>query len=217
MTGLMLKDIFVMRKTLKTYLLFLLFYLALSVLGLFSISFVTAFIQVMVMMLPIGAFSYDEVAKWDRYALTFPLNRRSLVGGRYLFTMVTVVGAALFGLLACVLLSILGDRENLAENLITVMVSLAVGIAIADIILPLCYKLGPERARPYLYVVVFVPILLLFGAYKLGLLDSMDLSGLNSLSDGAALALAALCPLAALAGLGVSYLISCRVMEGKEF
>lgn len=217
MSGLLIKDILIMRKTLKSYLLFWLFYLLLAILGLFNISFIIAFIQVMVMMLPIGIFSYDEVSKWDRYALTFPLGRRALVGGRYLFTIVIVLGAALFGLLSCVVLSILDGSQILVENILTVLGSLSVGILIADVLLPLCYKLGPERARPFLYALVCVPVLLLFAAYRLGLLEQMDFAGLNSLSDQAVLGLFALLLLVTLAGLGVSYLISCRVMEGKEF
>lgn len=217
MTGLLIKDILIMRKTLKSYLLFWAFYLLLAIFGLFNISFVTAFIQVMVMMLPIGIFSYDEAAKWDRYAMTFPLGRRVLVGGRYLFTLVVILGAALFGLLSCVILSILDGQQVLTENTLTVLVSLSVGILIADVLLPLCYKLGPERARPYLYALVCIPVLLIFVVYRLGLLDMVNFAGLNDLSDQSVLGLSALLLLAALAGLGVSYLISCRVMEGKEF
>lgn len=88
MTGLVLKDMLVMRKTLKTYVLFLAFYLLLAVIGLFPISTITAVTQIIIMMLPLSAFSFDELAKWDRYALTFPTGRRSLVGARYLFTLV---------------------------------------------------------------------------------------------------------------------------------
>lgn len=73
MTGLVLKDMLVMRKTLKTYVLFLAFYLLLAVIGLFPISTITAVTQIIIMMLPLSAFSFDELAKWDRYALTFPL------------------------------------------------------------------------------------------------------------------------------------------------
>ena len=217
MTGLVLKDILVMRKSIKSYGLFMIFYLVMSALDIFPSSFTTAIIQIIVMMLPIGAFSYDEMAKWDRCAMSLPLSRRAVVGGRYLFALLTCLCAAAYGLLSCVFLSIAGSGEMLTENLITVVVCLGLGLLYCDILLPLCYKLGPERSRPYLYLVIFLPIIVLFGGAKLGMLDNLDLSGLNSLSPGAVLAGTALLPLAALAGLGVSYLISCRLVEGKEF
>lgn len=216
MTGLVWKDLLVMRKTLKTYALFLAFYLALAVMGMFALSFVTAMINVIVMMLPISAFSYDDAAKWDRYAMTLPLGRRAVVGARYLFVLMISLSAAAFGLAACVIMSLAG-RGDLAESLATVLVSLGVGLFIADILMPLSYKLGPERARPYLYVVVFLPLIVLIGVYKLGLLDGVDFSWIDALPDVGILGMFALVPLASLIGLGISFLISCRVMEGKEF
>lgn len=217
MTGLVLKDILVMRKSIKSYGLFMLFYLVMSALDIFPISFTTALVQIIVMMLPIGAFSYDEMSKWDRCAMSLPLSRRVVVGSRYLFALFTCLCAAAYGLLSCVFLSIVGRGEVLTENLITVAVCLSLGLLYCDILLPLCYKLGPERARPYLYLVIFLPVIALFGSVKLGLLDNLDLSFLELLSPAAVLAGIALIPLAALAGLGVSYLISCRLVEGKEF
>ena len=94
MTGLILKDFLVMRKTLKTYTLFLAFYAALAALGVFPLSVVTAMVQIILIMLPISAFSYDEFAKWDRYAMTLPLGRRTVVKARYLFTLLMSLGAA---------------------------------------------------------------------------------------------------------------------------
>lgn len=216
MTGLVMKDILVMRKTLKSYALFLCLYLLLSLLGVFDIYFVTAMINVIIMMLPIGTFSYDEVAKWDRYAMSLPLSRRRIVGARYLFALFMALMAAAFGLLAVVLLSIVGNVV-LIEALSTILTSIGVGLFITDILLPLCYKLGPERARPYLYLVVFLPLIALFGSYKLGLLDSIDLSWIDQLPDAGILFVFSLVPLGALAGLVVSFLISCRIMEKKEF
>lgn len=214
MIGLVWKDILVMRKTLRAYALFLAFYLLLAVMGAFDISFVTAMIQVILLMVPISAFSYDEQAKWNRYVMTFPLGRRAVVGGRYLFSLLTALVSSSFGLLVCVFTSLLG-RSQLAENLAAVLVSLGVGLFIVDIMLPLCYKLGPERARPYLYAVVFFPVIALFLAYKLGF--QADLSFLDRLPAPAALGLFALVPLTALAGMWISWLISCRVAAGKEF
>lgn len=216
MTGLVLKDILVMRKTLKTYVLFLIFYALLAVMGIFDVSIITSMIQVIIMLLPISAFSYDEQAEWDRYAMALPSGRHCVVSARYLFALLMVLGAAVFGLVVCVFLAIL-NSGSLAESLATVLVSLGVGLLITDIILPLNYKLGPERARPYLYAVVFLPIIILFGSAKLGLFEGMDLSFLNRMSQASVLAVFALVPLAALLAMGVSFLISCRILDGKEF
>lgn len=215
MTGLIAKDFLVMRKSIKTYILFLAFYFVMTALGLFPISFVTSMVQLIIMMLPLSAFSYDELAKWDRYAFSLPLGRRAVAGARYLFALLLSLFAALFGLVSCLILSAFFHDPNLVENCLTVTVSLALGLLYCDILLPLTYKLGPERARPYFYLVIFLPIILLFGAYKLGMLN--NLSFLLELPDAVVIPFLLLLPLLPLLGMGVSYLISCRILEHKEF
>ena len=217
MIGLVWKDFLVMRRTMRSYILFLIFYALLAVMGMFDLAIVTAMIQVIMLMLPIGAFSYDEHARWDRYAPALPLSRRQIVGARYLFTLLLALVATAFGAAAGVVLSFTAGPLAMKENLLTVLVSLGAGLFIVDVLLPLCYKLGPERARPYLYGVVFIPWLLLFGAYKLELIRDFDLTALEQLSQISTLLLFSLIPLTALAGLGVSFLISCRIMEKKEY
>jgi len=216
MTGLVLKDLLILRKTLKSYAIMLAFYLAMAAMRLFDLSFVTSIINIIIMILPLSAFAYDEQAKWDRYALSLPLGRRAVVGARYLFVAILLLFVAVFGLLFCVLLSAMASQD-LAESIATLFASTAMGLFIADITLPLSYKLGPERARPYFYAVTFLPLVLFFGAYKLGFLDNVDLSWIDALPTVRALGLFALLPLAALAGLAISYFISCRIVDRKEF
>ncbi len=217
MMGLVLKDMLVMRKTIRTYALFLIFYLVMTLLGLFTISFTTAILQLIVMLLPMSAFSFDEMARWNGYALTFPLGRRAVVTGRYLFALIMTLVAGLCGLLSCVLVSIFDSQDMLLENMMTVMVCLSLGLLYADILLPLCYKLGPERARPYFYVVIFLPIVLIFGGWQLGLFGADSLSFLSSTPDATVVKLSFFLPIVPLAGMWVSFLISCRIMEQKEF
>ena len=215
MTGLIVKDFLVMRKSIKTYILFLLFYFVMAALGIFPISFITAMVQIIIMMLPLSAFSYDELSKWDRYAFSLPLSRRAVAGARYLFALILSLFSALFGLLVCLVLSLFFHAPDLMENCLTVMVSLALGLLYCDILLPLTYKLGPGRARPYFYLVIFLPIILLFGAFKLGLLGG--LAFLLKLPDATVITFLFLLPLLPLMGMGVSYLSSCRILEHKEF
>ena len=215
MIGLVKKDMLVAKKTMRTYLLFLLFYFGLAVMGMFNISFVATFACVLVMMMPVAAFSYDEQAKWDRYAMSMPLGRRAVVAARYLFSLVLAIIATAIGTATCVILSAL-EREDLVEALVTVLSSLGVGMLFAAIMLPLCYKMGAERARPYMYVVIFVPVIALFLAYRAGV--HIDLSFLDALPGAVIIGgTFALFPLTGLLALGVSYLISCRIAAGKEY
>ena len=217
MTGLIWKDFMVSKRTVKAYLGIMIFYAALTVMGMFSVTFVTAFVSVILIMLPISAFAYDEQAKWDRYAMSLPIGRSRVVGARYLFTLLIVLVSLAFALLAGVAVAVTG-KGDLMEVLVSALTTLAAGLLIADVLLPLCYKVGPERARPYLYALVFIPALGLFLAYRMGIhIDTSWLDRLAQSSPAAVLGLFSLPLLAALALTFVSYLISCRVAAGKEY
>lgn len=217
MTGLIMKDLLVSKRSLKAYLGIMLFYVFLTFIGMFNTAFVTAFVSVMLIMLPIGAFSYDEMAKWDRYAMALPLGRRAVVGARYLFTLLVSLSSLALTLLSGVAVSVSGQGSFL-EVMVSGLGTLGAGLLIADIMLPLCYKLGPERARPYLYAFVFAPVIVMFLAFRMGVrIDASWLDRLAETSPGAVLALFSLLPLAALALMFVSYLISCRIAAGKEY
>ena len=210
MTGLMRKDLLVLRKQLRTYLIFLVIYGALSVAGLFPLAAVAAMIQILMVMLPISAFSFDEIARWDRYAAALPGGRRAMVTSRYLFTFLVALAAAVLGAATCLILS-RTTGEPVAEGLAAVLACLGLGLFIADVLLPLCYKWGVERARPWMYVVIFVPVLLFVGAWYLGLLD-----WLNAVPEEAVMALTAGAALLPFAGMLISWRISLAIMERKE-
>ena len=217
MTGLIWKDFMVSKRTVKAYLGIMIFYAAMTVMGMFSVTFVTAFVSVILIMLPISAFAYDEQAKWDRYAMSLPIGRSRVVGARYLFTLLIVLVSLAFALLAGVAVAVTG-KGDLMEVLVSALTTLAAGLLIADVLLPLCYKVGPERARPYLYALVFIPALGLFLAYRMGIhIDTSWLDRMAQSSPAAVLGLFSLPLLAALALTFVSYLISCRVAAGKEY
>ena len=152
------------------------------------------------MILPISAFSYDEFARWDRYARTLPLSPRQLVGARYLFVLLLMLAVAAIGAVSAVLLSFTGSAD-LWESLGAQLASLGVALFIVDVMLPLNYRLGPERARPFLFAVTFLPFILLFLLAKA---DILDLSFLDRLQPSQAAA-------------GFAFLISCRVTERKEY
>ena len=216
MTGLIMKDILVMRKALTSYLFIMVLYAVMALLDIFNFGFLITFVQVMLMVLPITAFAYDEQAKWDRYAMSLPLGRSKVVGARYLFVLVLALctfSLALFGIAIIYLL----QQEDLVEMLLTLMVSASIGLLVPAIILPLNYKLGAERARPYLYTVIFIPVIVVVLLSKLDLLDLSALNALEALSPAFIIGGAALLPLVGLAALFISYLISCRVAAGKDF
>ena len=214
MTGLIWKDALVMRKNIRFYVIFMLAYFGLAVLGVFDASIVISFSTVIIMVLPISCFSFDETAKWDRFCRSLPLESRDIVGARYFFTLLILLVLAACSSMCAVALTLLDlGNASLIENLASMLGSLGAGLFIVDVMLPLCYKLGPERARPYLFAVVLIPFVGLFLLLRFGDLG-LSLEFLNQLPEINALGVIALLPLAGLLGLLLSFLLS---HEGTEF
>lgn len=217
MTGLVIKDLLVGMKTIRSYAMVVGIYAVMAVLKIFNFAFVSAFVSVMLIMLPVGAFSYDDQAKWDRYALALPLGRRRVVGSRYLFTLLVALGSVALSAVMGVVSSVI-TGESFVECVASSFGSLGAGLVIVAVLLPLCYKLGPERARPYLYALIFLPILAMFLAVRMGVrVDTSWLDRLEERNPLALLGLIGLFPLGGLAAMVPSWLISCRVMEHREF
>lgn len=216
MTGLILKDCLVMRKALKSYLMIMLLYVVLAWLDVLNYAFIITFIQIMLMVLPITAFAYDEQAKWDRYAMSLPLGRGKVVGARYLFVLTLTVITSTIGLAGTAILTLVHEAEAM-EMLVTLAVSTTIGLLVPAILLPLCYKLGAERARPYLYAIIFIPTILVVLLAKIDTIDFSALNRLNDLPPDAIFRGASLLSVGGLAVLAASYLISCRIAAGKEF
>ena len=215
MTGLILKDALVLKKTLKTYLLLLAVYAVLAAVGIFTLSFVTAFLEVIALMLPMSTFAFDEQAHWDRYAVALPLSRQDLVLARYCFTVLVLLVAAAFGAAMCVVLSFSGDWDAVWECGTSVAVTLLLGTLALSVAMPLNYRLGPERARPALYVTLLLPVAALYVSFETNIWSANG--SVTHLEDLPPLLI--LFPLIFLTvvALILSYYCSCAVMERKEF
>ena len=85
-----------------------------------------AMVEVIVMVLPISSFSYDEAAKWDRYAAVLPVGRTAVVKARYLFLLLVLLAAAAIGWWGASWPPWLA-REDLGELLATLLVSMGLG------------------------------------------------------------------------------------------
>ena len=146
MCGLIWKDFLVLRKTLRLYVLFLLGYLGMALLGIFDLTFVTTFCSVILMILPISAFSYDEFARWDRYARTSPSPPGSS-WGTLPVRPPAHAGGGRHRAVSAVLLSFTGP--SICGRVWELSWSLwAPPCSLWDVMFPLNYRLGPERARP---------------------------------------------------------------------
>lgn len=216
MTGLILKDFLILRKTLRSYLLILVVYAAVAFSGFWSGSFVGAFIMVMVAMLPMNVFAYDKQCNWDVYGLALPVGRTKTVAARYACVLLLCLASAAFSAVLGVVLSLMGRmEEGLGEYLVTCAVVLVVGMLVNSVMLPLLYKFGSERARIMFYGVLGAIVLL--GVVFFGPLGGI--AWLKTLETPTMEQVAAVPVIAALAGLvllALSFLLSRHFYGSKD-
>jgi len=158
MIGLLIKDLYAVKKQLRIVLLISLIYFAVSVysknLGMF-----TGIAVMYSILLPITSMAIDEQCKWDRYALAMPLSRTAIVLSKYVLALLLNLGISL---VVCALLMLAGPYGFGAyEELLPMMFTISAGaMAVIAVMLPLLYKFGVEKARLIMIIIFLIPFLL---------------------------------------------------------
>lgn len=152
MKGLIIKDLINLKALGKTFLVLVAFYLVLAMTT-GNYSMLGSITAVLCGMLPITALSYDEKARWDKYALTMPVSRRDMVISKYLLGLM-ISGAAFIIFLA---LNLFTSSGSIRESLLTSAMLFAVGITFMALVLPILFKYGAEKGRLMMMLVLFVP------------------------------------------------------------
>ena len=212
MTGLVYKDLIVLKKQLRYYLVFLVIYGGMTVAGM-GPGILGAVICIVGMILPMSSIAYDEQARWDKYAAATPAGRAGIVGGKYLFTLVVVGSMTGLVILCMVLLRLTGLVKNdMAELVFTALGCGGAALFINAITLPLMLKFGAEKSRTIsmgLFVVIF-------GASALGAMALKNQAALPAPPTWLLNALPVVLAILAVGSFAVSYCVSRAVYANKE-
>ena len=212
MTGLVYKDLIVLKKQLRYYLVFLVIYGGMTVAGM-GPGILGAVICIVGMILPMSSIAYDEQARWDKYAAATPAGRAGIVGGKYLFTLVVVGSMTGLVVLCMVLLRLTGLVKNdMAELVFTALGCGGAALFINAITLPLMLKFGAEKSRTIsmgLFVVIF-------GASALGAMALKNQAALPAPPVWLLNALPVVLAILAVGSFAVSYCVSRAVYANKE-
>lgn len=152
MIGLIKKDLLMMKRNMKTSILFLLVFLIIMLNEENALVFVPAFLST---MLFISTFSYDEYNNWNTYAIALPDGRKNLVKAKYianLLILITVV--TIFSALAS-LLGILNHNLNLLENIRLASACIFALSIFQFILYPFIFKFGTEKGRIGIFISIF--------------------------------------------------------------
>ena len=217
MTGLILKDLLILRKTLRSYLFMLIVYAGIAFTGVWSADIVGVLMVVTVTMLPMNVFAYDKQAKWDTYGLALPVGRTKTVAARYLCVLLLCLLSVGLTAILGMMLYAAGRVEEPVEFLVSCSVMGLMSVLVNAIMLPFLYKFGPERARMMFFGIMGGIVLLVVAAlFPLGGLAWLKALELAEPTPAQAAAIPAVAAVAGLALLAVSFLLSRHFYGSKD-
>lgn len=213
MKGLIIKDLLNLKKTLNFICIFIVF---LGVLLFVSNNMVTSanfmgMIILMSTMLVVTTISYDELAKWDNYALAMPITRKEIVLSKYLIMLILSTLGTLIGFILNIIFALIKKNADLLEISVSALLVLSFALIIGSIILPLLYKFGAEKAR--ILIVIFCLFVTILAVGGVSVLENITITiSLDKLIKFFLYA----SPIIAIAFVTCSYFISLKIYMKKD-
>lgn len=160
MKGLILKDLYNLKKQTKLFVILGIFYILFGILQK-NPSFGIVICTVFLIILPITAYSFDERDKWNSLAVTMPVKRSHLVLSKYILAGIfTLVGLA-FSAVCALAVAAAGTEVSVRELVLSALVSAGVGITGLSLVLPVVFKLGTEKGRIFMMAVFLIPSMMI--------------------------------------------------------
>lgn len=208
MKGLILSDIFAMKKQYILYSAMALIYICIGIVSK-NASFVTAFFVMFGMLSSINIFSYNEQCKWDIYANTLPVRRKDFVGAKFILGMLTM---AVMGVLGVAIIGInhMFYGTEMVETLFMLAAVMAIGVVYIAIVFILIFKMGVERSRMIMVAMYLVPFAVIMILEQSGVNPEAVLAKLDI-----GIIIAAMCAVAVVL-LIASYFICVGIYNKKE-
>ena len=220
--GLLKKDLYNLASY-KTTLIIVVLFCGIAIIGTDAICWGSVVIGIIVGMISLSTFSYDEMSKSNKYILTLPVTRKEIVLEKY----VLAIGATILGgILGFIVTLLVGNvmnylrPDNLIDINIETLLATSVGgmfgiSLIQSIQIPSIFKWGAEKGRIQMFIVLFV--LVIIGAIAGFLLKqaglSVDIEKLENILNN--FGLVALILLSCLMYF-ISYKISYKIYKNKE-
>lgn len=202
MRGLIIKDLLNLKKQGKILVFIILVYSIITIAS-DDNNFFAAAIAMIFAFIPMTTFAFDEQVKWDKYALTMPVSRKEMVLSKYVLGLISSAVALLINLF---FLTISGIGFT-KDSMLSALAILCVGLIFVTISLPIVFKMGVEKARLFIMLVIFTPT---------GLVVLLSKWGVQMPSSQSIENLIYFAPLVVVTCFWVSIFASIRIYQRKE-
>ncbi len=217
MRGLIIKDLINLKKNIRIYLVFIVLYGVLAYMQ-EDAAFFGSIFTLLFSLLTITTYSYDELAKWDEFALSTPVSRDAIVKSKYIIMILLIgVGAGVSLLFTVVLNSIL-KKDNLITGGEICLAVAAISILYYTIIIPIITKKGSEKARLIFIAIYMIPFMI--GLLTKKMLEKGEVKIPAVIIRGGEIFLQhiyLIVPAILIVAVAISYVISLGIYRKKEF
>ena len=217
MKGLLEKDLRLMLSRKQSILIFIVasLFVAFTMDG----SFVVSYLTMLFTVIAISTLSYDEYDNGFAFLMTLPFSRKTYVREKYIFTLLAEITAWVISVIFYYVVNMIkGVKLDLLSEAPVLLMYLPLLFLMACMMLPIQFRFGAEKSRTAYFIVIGGLAVLLFIVFKLigsgdGSIDIIETALSFLLSPVGIITVTAIF----LILVAVSYLLSVRIMEKKEF
>ena len=153
MKGLLLKDVYMMAKYCRSYLLIAVVFIAVSFFGSENMFFIF-YPCLLCGMISVNLLGYDERSRWLQYSETMPYTRAQIVSGKYIIGLGAQLAMLVITAIAQAIRMKMNDGFLANDYFVMIMLLLIMSMLSSSICLPFIFKLGVEKGRMAYYVMI---------------------------------------------------------------
>lgn len=215
MMGLIEKDIRLLGKRKQAVLIF--FAIAVLMAATQGSTFAIPYTTFLCAFFAFSTISYDESDNGYQYIMTLPVSRKTYVTSKYVFAILGgMVGWAVSVVCSTAFLLTGINAEAEAFSIAEVAVFIPAFVILIAVLLPVQLVFGVEKSRIVIALIAGAVFVLATVASKVGV--GSDASGMAALIDNvSAVGMGLLITVIAVIALGISYAITVKYFEKKEF
>ena len=216
MLGLLEKDFRLLKGQKNFFLIILLITVFLSLNS--EDNFAVTYLTFIAGFMTISSFGYDDNGNCMPFLLTLPVSRRLYVKSKYVLGFLLTFIGWLAGMVISMVTAFLHKAPPTAEAVLAQLAWVFLWMIILSFVLPMLFKFGAEKGRMATLAMMLVFMAIVFAFTKLAEGMGMDMDACrNALAGQQIIVLVAGLAVVALILVLISYFISVKIVQKKEY
>lgn len=217
MRGLFIKDLILLKNQAKFYIIFAMICGLMMFIN-FNPGYLIGYMTLLAMMFTFTTMSYDEFENGYSFLFTLPITRKDYVKEKYGFGIFISVTVWIVFSLAVLIKSVITKDLDIGTIFATALMYLFMIQLFCAVNLPIQFKFGAEKGRIAFIGVTAVAFAAVFGLSKIAKLFGMSMiEVIDRLDTINPISLFGITACICIAAYVISYSISVKIMENKQF